>query len=115
MLVAMRFVVDPVTESDFVGRAQTALAALAACKGYLSGRLARALDDPTHWSILTDWDSVGSYRRALSSFDVKVNATPLLAQSLDEPSAYEVLGEVAPGGALTVASSDRAEPAGELR
>ena len=130
MLVAMRFVlgpagssaestvndsVDPGPEADFVSRARTALAALAACKGYLSGRMARALDDPTHWSILTEWESVGSYRRALSSYDVKVNATPLLAQSLDEPSAYEVLGDVAPGGGLTVAVSDRAEPAGELR
>jgi len=124
MLVAMRFVLGPAEpaeessvdfQAEFVSRAQTALAALAACKGYLSGRLARALDDPTHWSILTEWDTVGSYRRALSSFDVKVNATPLLAQSLDEPSAYEVLGEVAPGGGLTVAVSDRAEPAGELR
>jgi hypothetical protein len=115
MLVVMRFVRNSSPEDEFTSRARTALAALAACKGYLRGRLARALDDPTHWTILTEWESVGSYRRALSAFDVKVNATPLLAESLDEPSAFETLAEVAPGGALTVAVSDRAEPAGELR
>ena len=57
-------------------------------------RLARAFDDPTHWSIVTEWQSVGAYRRALSAFDVKMYATPLLAQSLDEPSAFEELAEV---------------------
>jgi hypothetical protein len=37
-----------------------------------------------------------------------MHATPLLAQSLDEPSAYEVLAEAAPGGELAVSASDRA-------
>jgi hypothetical protein len=106
MLVMTRFVVED--DGDFAGRAHAALAALAACPGYLRGRLARAYDDPAHWSILTEWQSVGSYRRALSTFDVKVHATPLLAQSLDEPSAFEVLAECAPGGGLTVTASDRA-------
>lgn len=107
MLVVTRFVLDDADES-FVERAHTALGALAACPGYLRGRLARAFDDPAHWSIVTEWQSVGAYRRALSAFDVKMYATPLLAQSLDEPSAFEELAEVAPGGALTVTTSDRA-------
>jgi heme oxygenase (mycobilin-producing) len=109
MLVVTRFVLDDDDFRDFVQQAHTALAALAACQGYLRGRLARALDEPSHWTIVTEWQSVGAYRRALSSFDVKINATPLLARSLDEPSAYEVLAEVEAGGALTVATSDRAE------
>ena len=107
MLVVTRFVLEDADEG-FVERAHTALGALAACPGYLRGRLARAFDDPTHWSIVTEWQSVGAYRRALSAFDVKMYATPLLAQSLDEPSAFEELAEVAPGGALTVTASDRA-------
>jgi hypothetical protein len=34
---------------------------------------------------------VGSYRRALSSYDVKVTAVPLLSLAYDEPSAFEVM------------------------
>jgi hypothetical protein len=106
MLVLTRFVIGD--DEGFADRAHAALAALAACPGYLRGRLGRAFDDPAHWSIVTEWQSVGAYRRALSNFDVKMYATPLLAQSLDEPSAFEVLAEVAPGGELTVTASDRA-------
>ena len=48
-----------------------------------------------------------AYRRALGGFDVKVRATPLLARSLEEPSAFETLASAAPGGAITVMASDR--------
>ena len=99
---------EPSAETGFVERAHAALGALAARPGYVRGRLARSYDEPGHWSIVTEWESVGAYRRALSSFDVKMYATPLLAQSLDEPSAYEVLAEVRPGGAMTMTTSDRA-------
>jgi hypothetical protein len=108
MLVITRFVVDGADSDPFVQRAHGALGALAACPGYLRGRLARSVDEPTQWTIVTEWASIGTYRRALSSFDVKMHATPLLATSLDEPSAYEVLAEVEAGGAVTVTTSDRA-------
>jgi heme oxygenase (mycobilin-producing) len=108
MLVINRFMVEPETVDDFIERAHTALAALATRPGYLAGRLVRALDEPTHWCLVTDWESVGTYRRALGAFDVRVRATPLLAESLDEPSAFEVLGSADPGGEVVAASSDRA-------
>ena len=41
----------------------------------------------------------GAYRRALSSYDVKLHAVPTLSRALDEPSAYEV---VEPGADLNV-------------
>src|SRR5262245_60593011 len=104
MLVVTRFVRDDGGIDAFVQQAHAALAVLAACPGYLRGRLARAYDEPDHWTIVTEWQSVGAYRRALSSYDVKLHATPLLAQSLDEPSAYEVLAEAEVGGELTVAT-----------
>jgi hypothetical protein len=50
---------------------------------------------------------VGAYRRALSSYEVKLAATPVLALGRDEPSAFEVLVEVE-DGAVREASSDRA-------
>lgn len=108
MLVTNRFVVDEEVAAAFTGRAHAALEALAARPGYLRGRLLRALDDPRHWCLLTEWESVGSYRRALGGFDVKVHATPLLAESLDEPSAYETLASAAPDGTVVTAASDRA-------
>lgn len=118
MLVVNRFVVaaDPAGAADFAERAGAALAALAARPGYVRGELGRAYDDPTHWSIVTEWESVGAYRRALGGFDVKVQATPLLAQSIDEPSAYEVLARTAADGTVVTKVSDRADdPGGPLR
>lgn len=108
MLVMNRFVVGEDATGSFTDRAHAALAALAARPGYLRGRLTRSLDEPSHWCLVTEWESVGTYRRALGAFDVKVHATPLLAESLDEPSAYEALAEAAPGGEVVTAASDRA-------
>lgn len=108
MLVLNRFVVAEEAAAAFVVRAHAALAALAACPGYRTGRLTRALDDPARWCLVTEWESVGAYRRALGSYDVKVTATPLLAESLDEPSAYETLAAAEPGGEVRTSPSDRA-------
>jgi quinol monooxygenase YgiN len=108
MLVLNRFVVTPETQDGFVTRAHAALAALAERPGYLSGRLTRALDDPTYWTLVTEWESVGAYRRALGAFEVKVTAVPLLSESVDEPSAYEILAAADPGGQVVVTASDRA-------
>jgi heme oxygenase (mycobilin-producing) len=91
VLVVTRYVV-PTTESPaFLERATAALAALAARPGWRSGRLGRATDDASAWVLTTEWDSVGAYRRALSAYDVKVVAVPLLSLATDEVSAFEVL------------------------
>ena len=108
MLVVNRFVVAEEAAGGFTERAHAALGALAARPGYRSGQLARGLDDPTAWCLVTEWESVGAYRRALGAFDVRIHATPLLAESLDEPSAFEPLASAEPGGAVTSRSSDRA-------
>lgn len=108
MLVTNRFVVDEDAAETFSGRAHAALAALAVRPGYLRGELLRALDDPRHWCLVTEWESVGSYRRALGGFDVKMHATPLLAESIDEPCAYETLASAGADGAISVTVSDRA-------
>ena len=94
--------------ADFVGRAQQALTALAARPGYLRGTLGRSTDDPTAWVLLTEWENVGSYRRALGAYDVKLNATPLLADARDLPGAFEALLDVHADGATTSHESDHA-------
>jgi hypothetical protein len=73
---------------------EAALAVLAAQPGCEDGRAGRNVDDPGLWVMVTRWADVGSYRRALSSYDVKVGAVPLLSRAIDEPSAYEALDGV---------------------
>jgi heme oxygenase (mycobilin-producing) len=107
VLVVNRFVVTG-SEPEFTERASAALSALAARPGYVRGTLNRAYDDPAHWTLLTEWESVGAYRRALGAYEVKVTATPLLAESVDEPSAFEELGSAAPGGQAVLTASDLA-------
>ncbi len=101
MLVVTRFRVTEDEGDRFLADAGRALAALAACRGYRSGRVGRAVEDPQAWVVQTEWDGVGAYRRALSAYDVKVHAAPLLGLALDEVSAYEVL------------LADGADPVGE--
>lgn len=91
MLVVTRHTVSADAGQDFAERARAAIEVLAACTGYLGGRVGRAVDDPAEWVVTTEWENVGSYRRALSSFDVKVTAIPLLSTAHDEPSAFEVM------------------------
>ncbi len=115
MIVVSRFRVAEDRGGDFLTRARLALAAFADRPGFARGRVGRAADDPTWWTLTTEWESVGAFRRSLSAFEVKVNAAPLLAESTDEPAAFEVLAaydgpaEVAGGG------SDRAADAGRTR
>jgi heme oxygenase (mycobilin-producing) len=108
VLVLNRFVVEENAAELFTERARAALAALAVRPGYLRGELTRALDDPLRWCLVTEWESVGTYRRALGDVTVRVEATPLLAESLDEPSAYESLATAEPGGEIRLSASDRA-------
>lgn len=99
-------------DSEFVQRARIALAAFAARPGFRRGRVGRSVDEPTEWVLVTEWDGVGAYRRALSAYQVRVDATTLLAQARDEPGAFEVLIAVdGPGAAVTAAPSDRAADA----
>jgi hypothetical protein len=107
VLVVNRFVVAGEDQETFGERARAALAALAGRPGYLRGSLGQAYDDGSRWCLVTEWESVGAYRRALSAYDVKVAATPLLAESLDEPSAFEELAAARPGGSVEVTASDR--------
>jgi quinol monooxygenase YgiN len=91
VLVVNRFRVPEDEAEAFRADLEAAHAVLALQKGYADGSLGRNVDDPGLWVMVTRWRDVGSYRRALSSYDVKVGAVPLLSRALDEPSAYEPL------------------------
>jgi heme oxygenase (mycobilin-producing) len=98
--------------AQFADAARAALEAFAACPGFTDGRLGRSADDPSWWCLVTRWESVGAYRRALGSLAVKVAATPLLAEAVEEPAAFEVMAEADPGGPVRSGGSDRAPDAG---
>jgi heme oxygenase (mycobilin-producing) len=120
VLVVTRFHVADEEGDRFLADAGRALAALAACRGYRSGRVGRAVEDPLAWIVQTEWDGVGAYRRALSTYDVKVYAAPLLGLALDEVSAYEVLladgvEAVGEGVSARARDADVAAPGREIR
>ena len=104
MIVVSRFDDAP---ADIEDRAAVALDVLAARPGFVRGRFGRAADDPGAYVLVTEWIGVGAYRRALSAYEVKIHASPLLALGRDEPSAFEVLRSTE-GGVTTTGTSDLA-------
>ena len=79
---------------DALGHALEAAREILATKpGYVAGEVGRNVDEPDLWALTTRWADVGSYRRALSSYDVKLHVVPVLGNAIDEPTAYELLGD----------------------
>jgi hypothetical protein len=91
MIVVTHFSVPESDGESFAASATDALAAFGACAGYERGWLGRAAEDPTAWVMGTEWQGVGSYRRALSTRDVRMAGTALLSRAVDMPSAFELL------------------------
>jgi hypothetical protein len=106
VIVVSRF---DATDEGFQGRATAALDVLSQRRGFVRGRVGRAADDPGQWVLTTEWDSVGSYRRSLSSYEVKVVATTLMAEGRDEASAFEVVHAVDVPQPPAVPPSQRAQ------
>ena len=88
-VTALRFV--STDAATLVGQLRHAVELLATFEGFVDARIARAVDSAQLISLNLGWENVGAYRRALSSFEVKVAVVPLLSQALDEASAFEVL------------------------
>jgi quinol monooxygenase YgiN len=107
MIAVMHFrpTVDVAT---FQEQAQAALTVVAARPGFVRGTVGRATDDDQAWILLTEWESVGAYRRGLGGYEVKLIATPLFAQALDQPSAFEALITISDDGSQQIRESDRA-------
>ncbi|MGW7686051.1 antibiotic biosynthesis monooxygenase family protein [Kribbella sp. NPDC054772] len=91
MFVVIRFRVAESEQAGFGERLQAAVEVLGQQKGFVAARTGRNVDDPELLALTLEFENVGSYRRALSPFEVKMTAVPLLSEALDEPSAYEDL------------------------
>jgi len=89
MIAIARFEVSLGHSANFRTELAAAKDALAECVGYIDGNIGQNLDEPSLWVLMTRWENVGSYRRALSAMRSKLEAIPVLARAIDEPGAYE--------------------------
>ncbi|WP_433167530.1 antibiotic biosynthesis monooxygenase family protein [Kribbella sp. CA-247076] len=96
MFVVIRFRVAEAEQAEFAVRLQAAVDVLQRQKGFVTARAGRNVDDPELIALTMEWLNVGSYRRALSPYDVKLAAVPLLSLAIDEPTAYDDLPELLP-------------------
>ena len=90
MIAIARFELPLSEAATFSTEIKTAYEALSSCAGFINGEFGQNLDDPNLWALVTRWENVGSYRRALSAMRTKLEAIPLLARAIDEPGAYEI-------------------------
>lgn len=113
LLVVSRYRVTSESRRQFITDADRAVDVLAAQPGFVRGSIGQATDEGELFLIRTEWSGVGAYRRALSSFDVKLNAVPLLSTAVDESSAFEVVRHWT-DGTRSSAASGLAADAGEV-
>ena len=103
MFVVIRFRVGESEQAGFGERLRAAVDVLAQQKGFVAARTGRNVDDPELLALTLEFENVGSYRRALSPYEVKVTAVQLLSRCIDEPTAYELVESLDESGAATSA------------
>ena len=89
MIVINRFRVPEDQRAGFLSQAHAALDLLRSKAGAESADLVQNLDEPDLWALVSHWDKVGSYRRALNGFESKMVIVPMLSLAIDEASAYD--------------------------
>jgi quinol monooxygenase YgiN len=89
MIAIARFKVPTAQAAEFATQIERALQVFSERDGFLSGDYGQNLDENDLWTLVTHWKNVGSYRRSLSSTQIKMEVVPLLATAIDEPGAYE--------------------------
>ncbi|MEV0149180.1 MULTISPECIES: antibiotic biosynthesis monooxygenase [unclassified Nonomuraea] len=87
MLAVIRYTVPESQSQDFVKQGHAILDTLATQPGYVRGRLARSVDEPNLWALVSEWEGAGFYRRALSA--ARMAMYPLMILMVHEPSAFE--------------------------
>jgi hypothetical protein len=110
VLVVIRFRPAAADPAATVRDARAALDLFSGLAGWRAGRVGRAVDDPGLWVLASEWDSVGAYRRAMTSWPVRSGSLAFLATALDEPTAYEVLAATGLGSEGLAGPSGAARP-----
>jgi heme oxygenase (mycobilin-producing) len=98
----------PTPGEDLRPLGRASLEVLSRRPGFVRGSLGRATDDAEAWVLVTEWDDVGSYRRALGNAEVKMTATPLFYLADGAVSGFEQLVTAGPG-TVADAGTDLAE------
>ena len=88
MFVVTRLRVPDGEGPAFARDAAALLAALAARPGFRDGHVGEAAEEPGLWALVTVWDGVGAYRRALSAAEVKISGAPVWLYAVDEPGVF---------------------------
>ena len=88
MLVVTRLRVPEHEAAGFRAAVAELLGALSTRPGFRDAELGQAADEPGLWALVTRWEGVGAYRRALSAAEVKITGAPVWVHAVDEPSAY---------------------------
>jgi quinol monooxygenase YgiN len=101
VIAIIRFRPDGVTRDRAVESALRELArVIGAQPGFVRTTLGRAADEPALWSIVTEWVDLGSYRRSLSAYDVKVAFGSVQQWIVDEPAVFETVTRIDSASAL---------------
>jgi quinol monooxygenase YgiN len=88
VFVVTRMRVPDGERDRFVAAVGELIGALSARPGFRDAELGSAPDEPGLWALVTRWEGVGAYRRALSAADVKITGAPVWVHAIDEPGAY---------------------------
>lgn len=111
MLVVTRYLVEAHEAEEFLELAGRALHALAGQPGCTGAHLARNVDQPRLWTLTSTWTQVGDYRRALSAYEVKLHAVPVMHRAIEEATAFEELVSWTPATGPVRHTPARAEDA----
>lgn len=88
MFVVTRLRVAEEQAPGFRAAVTELVAALSTRPGFRDAEVGQAADEPGLWALVTRWEGVGAYRRALSAAEVKITGAPVWVHAVDEPSAY---------------------------
>jgi hypothetical protein len=106
VLSVLRLSVPPERQAGLGAEVRGLLTDLAGRPGWREGRLVRGLDDERTWLLVTSWQGVGAYRRALGSASVKLALAPLLGMLVPGEGAFEEV-LVAGAAGIRAVPSDR--------
>lgn len=88
MFAVTRFRTPAGSSAELTAAVDPLLDALRARPGFRDGAFGRAADEEGLYALVTTWDGVGAYRRALSAAEVKIAGAPVWLHAVDEPGVY---------------------------
>lgn len=91
MIVSSVHLVREENSNRFQELASLWLSELAKLPGWLTGSIARSVDEIDHWLITQHWADAGSCRRGLSTTELRPVAFELAQSSVSDISTFEPL------------------------